>query len=298
MNNNKPKFSIAIQTDKYQNLIKNTLGDPERARRFVASISSAVAINNDLQECTANTILSGALLGEALNLSPSPQLGHYYLVPFKKKAFNQETKTYEVVETNATFILGYKGYIQLAVRSGQYRDLDVIEIKKGEFKGRNSLTGKLEFSFIQNEVERKDKETIGYLAYFELLNGFQKKLFMTKEEMIDYADKYSSAFNKKSFELLIAGKIPEKDMYKYSSFWYKDFNEMAKKTMLRRLISKWGIMSIDMQQAIEKDDTISNIDGTYYYPETIDDSKIIESKIEENNSSAETQVKSVNIDEI
>ena len=121
---------------------------------------------------------------------------------------------------------------------------------------------------------------------------------MTKEEMIDYADKYSQAFNKKSFELLIAGKIPEKDMYKYSSFWYKDFDEMAKKTMLRRLISKWGIMSIDMQQAIEKDDTISNIDGTYYYPETIDDSKIIESKIEENNSSAETQVKSVNIDEI
>lgn len=298
MNNNKPKFSIAIQTDKYQNLIKNTLGDPERARRFVASISSAVAINNDLQECTANTILSGALLGEALNLSPSPQLGHYYLVPFKKKVFNHETKTYEVVETNATFILGYKGYIQLAVRSGQYRDLDVIEIKKGEFKGRNSLTGKLEFSFMQNEVERKDKETIGYLAYFELLNGFQKKLFMTKEEMVDYADKYSPAFNKKSFELLMAGKIPEKDMYKYSSFWYKDFDEMAKKTMLRRLISKWGIMSIDMQQAIEKDDTISNIDGTYYYPETIDDSKIIESKIEENNSSAETQVKSVNIDEI
>lgn len=298
MNNNKTKFSIAIQTDKYQNLIKNTLGDPERAKRFVASISSAVAINNELQECTANTILSGALLGEALNLSPSPQLGHYYLVPFKKKNYNHETKTYEVVETNATFILGYKGYIQLAVRSGQYRDLDVIEIKNGEFKGRNSLTGKLEFSFIQNEVERKDKETIGYLAYFELLNGFQKKLFMTKEEMIDYADKYSSAFNKKGFELLMAGKISEKDMYKYSSFWYKDFDEMAKKTMLRRLISKWGIMSIEMQQAIEKDDTISNIDGTYYYPEPIDDSKVIEGKIEENNNNVEPQVKSVNIDEI
>lgn len=298
MNNNKTKFSIAIQTDKYQNLIKNTLGDPERAKRFVASISSAVAINNELQECTANTILSGALLGEALNLSPSPQLGHYYLVPFKKKTYNHETKTYEVVETNATFILGYKGYIQLAVRSGQYRDLDVIEIKNGEFKGRNSLTGKLEFSFIQNEVERKDKETIGYLAYFELLNGFQKKLFMTKEEMIDYADKYSSAFNKKGFELLMAGKISEKDMYKYSSFWYKDFDEMAKKTMLRRLISKWGIMSIEMQQAIEKDDTISNIDGTYYYPEPIDDSKVIEGKIEENNNNVEPQVKSVNIDEI
>ena len=87
MNNltSKPKFSVAIQTEQYQKLINNTLGDPNRARRFIASISSAVATNTALQECDAGTILSGALLGEALNLSPSPQLGQYYLVPFKDK---------------------------------------------------------------------------------------------------------------------------------------------------------------------------------------------------------------------
>lgn len=120
----KPKFSVAIQTDAYQRLINNTLGDQDRARRFIASISSAVAINKDLQECDAGTVLSGALLGEALNLSPSPQLGQYYLVPFKDKTKGKV----------ATFILGYKGYIQLAIRSGNYKKINVIENKRGRVR--------------------------------------------------------------------------------------------------------------------------------------------------------------------
>ena len=82
----KPKFSVAISTPTYQNLIRNTLADPERAKRFIASITSAVAVNPQLQECETSTIVAGALLGESLNLSPSPQLGQFYLVPFKQKA--------------------------------------------------------------------------------------------------------------------------------------------------------------------------------------------------------------------
>ena len=123
-----PKFSVALQTDAYKNLINNTLGDPDRAKRFVASISSAVATNPALQECDAGTVLSGALLGEALNLSPSPVLGQFYLVPFK----NTKKGT-----TDAQFILGAKGYVQLAIRSGQYKDIDYIEVREGEYKGRN-----------------------------------------------------------------------------------------------------------------------------------------------------------------
>ena len=88
---------------------------------------------------------------------------------------------------------------------------------------------------------------------FEYLNGFKKSLYMSKDEMLDHADTYSSAFNKKSYADLIEGKIPEKELYKYSSFWYKNFDEMAKKTMLRQLISKWGIMSTEMQKAFEAD---------------------------------------------
>ena len=124
------KFSIEIQKDTYKNLINQTLGDKDRATRFIASISSAVATNQDLKQCDAGTILSGALLGESLNLSPSPQLGQYYLVPFNKTIKNVDGSSYQIKV--AQFQLGYKGYIQLAMRSGQYKKLNVLAIKKVE----------------------------------------------------------------------------------------------------------------------------------------------------------------------
>lgn len=256
MNNqlqSKPKFSLAIQSDGYKKLINNTLGDPNRAKRFIASISSAVATNQSLQKCDAGSILSGALLGEALNLSPSPQLGQYYLVPYDKKQYNQQTKKWEVVESNAQFQIGYKGYIQLAIRSGQYKDIDVIEVREGEFLGRNKLTGKYQFEFIEDEVEREIKPIIGYMAYFEYLNGFTKSIYWTKEKMQKHAIEYSKAY---------ASDLKQGTSY---SFWSKDFNGMAFKTMIRQLISKWGIMSIEIQEALTKDMSVMNTDGSYDY---------------------------------
>ena len=139
----KPKFSVAITTKGYQSLISNTLRDPARARRFTASITSAVAVNPALQECDAGTILAGALLGESLNLSPSPQLGQYSLVPFKQKAkYDRNNRLIRPESVTAQFVLGYKGYIQLALRSGQYKDLDVMVIKQGEYLGKDPETGK------------------------------------------------------------------------------------------------------------------------------------------------------------
>lgn len=131
--NQRPKFSVAITTTGYQNLIKNTLNDPKRAARFTAAITSAVAVNPALQDCEAGTILAGGLLGESLNLSPSPQLGQYYLVPFKQKAkYDRSGNLLKPACTNAQFVLGYKGLVQLAIRSGQYKHLNVLEIKEGE----------------------------------------------------------------------------------------------------------------------------------------------------------------------
>ena len=281
----KPKFSVAIQTDAYQKLINNTLGDTDRARRFIASISSAVAINKDLQECDAGTVLSGALLGEALNLSPSPQLGQYYLVPFKDKVKGKV----------ATFILGYKGYIQLAIRSGNYKKINVIEIKEGELEEFNLMTEEIKVNLIQDDEQRENTPTAGYYAMFEYLNGFKKAIYWSKNKMINHADKYSPAFSKKGYELLKAGKVKLEDMWKYSSHWYKNFDDMAKKTMLRQLISKWGVMSIEMREAFEKDETIQNTDGSYNYVTTEADEKtIIETKIEENNE----EVKKVDINEL
>lgn len=266
----KPKFSVMLQTDGYKKLINNTLGDPERAKRFVASISSAVATNPALQECEAGTILSGALLGEALNLSPSPVLGQYYLVPFK----NTKKGT-----TDAQFILGAKGYVQLAIRSGQYKDIDYIEVREGEYKGRNKQNGKQEFEFIEDEEERLSKPIIGYMAYFEMLNGFYKQIYWSKEKVLQHADKYSKAFNIADYRKLQAGQIPDKDLWKYSSYWYKDLDGMAFKTLLRQLISKFGVMSIDMQDAYTKDMAVLRENGDYDYVDNPQEDNIPEAEI-------------------
>lgn len=246
----KPKFSVAISTKGYQNLINNTLRDPARARRFTAAITSAVAVNPALQECDAGTILASALLGESLNLSPSPQLGQYYLVPFKNR---------KAGKTDAQFVLGYKGYIQLALRSGQYKDLDVLVIKQGEYLGKDPETGKAKFRFIEDDDERDALPTVGYMAYFEYLNGFRKSVYWSKEKMMTHADTYSKAFSRQAYEKILAGEIADKDMWQYSSFWYKNFDDMAKKTLLRHIISRWGIMSIDMQTALEHDDSANAV---------------------------------------
>ena len=256
----KPKFSVAITTKGYQTLINNTLGDPQRARRFVSAITSAVAVNPALQECEAGTILAGALLGESLNLSPSPQLGQYYLVPFKSKAkYDRQGNLISPEVVKAQFVLGYKGYIQLALRSGAYADLDVMDIKQGEYLGKDPMTGKPRFSFIEDDDERDRLETIGYMAYFEYLNGFRKVVYWSREKMLSHADKYSPAFSAKSFQDIQDGKIAEKDMWRYSSFWYKNFDDMAKKTLLRHIISRWGVMSLEMQTAFERDSSVSEI---------------------------------------
>ncbi len=243
----KMPFSVAVNTPSMQKLIANALHDPARCARFTASIVSAVSVNQELQNCDRNTVISGALLGESLNLSPSPQLGQYYLVPFnnKKKGIK-----------DAQFVLGYKGYVQLALRSGQYKSINVEIVKQGEYKGRDPMTGDPRFQFLEDDDEWERLPVIGYMASFEYLNGFRKVLYWSKEKMMNHADRYSAAFSRKAYENLIAGNVPQGEMWKYSSFWYKDFDSMAKKTMLRQLISKWGIMSTDMQSAYESDSRV------------------------------------------
>lgn len=243
----KMPFSVAVNTPSMQKLIANALHDPARCARFTASIVSAVSVNQALQNCDRNTVISGALLGESLNLSPSPQLGQYYLVPFNNKKKGIQ---------DAQFVLGYKGYVQLALRSGQYKSINVEIVKQGEYKGRDPMTGDPRFQFLEDDDEWERLPVIGYMASFEYLNGFRKVLYWSKEKMMNHADRYSATFSRKAYENLTAGNIPQGDMWKYSSFWYKDFDSMAKKTMLRQLISKWGIMSTDMQSAYESDSRV------------------------------------------
>lgn len=256
----KVRFSVAMQNEKYQQLINSTLQDPKVVQRFSASILSAVAVNPELQKCEPGTILSGALLGESLKLSPSPQLGHYYLVPFEKKK--------EGI-FNAVFILGYKGMIQLAIRSGNYKSINVTPVKEGEFISYSRFTGELKHNEIQDIFEWEAAETVGYYAEFEYLNGFKKTLYWNKAQMEIHADTYSAAFSLKTYRKIQSGEIPQSELWKnqYSSFWYKDFDGMAMKTMLRQLLSKWGVMSIEMQMAYESDDRVIKEDLTPQYIE-------------------------------
>lgn len=256
----RPKFSVFMNRDNIKNLVQQAVG--KNAQRFTASIMSAVSNNQDLQKCEQGTILSGALLGESLGLSPSPQLGQFYLVPFAKK-----DKQGNVICYNAQFVLGAKGYKQLAMRSGQYLDIDVLEIKEGEYKGRDKLTGKQKFEFIEDDDERESKPTIGYMAYFELLNGFRKVVYWTKSKMMKHANEYSPAFSAEKYEAYISGKVPKNELYKYSSFWYKNFAEMAFKTLIRHLLSQWGVLSIEMQTAITSDNAVINENGEPSYVE-------------------------------
>ena len=224
----KMTFSMAISSPSYQKLINNTIRDPQRAARFVSSITSAVAVNPLLQECDPSTILSGALLGESLGLSPSPQLGQYYLVPYKDNKAGR---------TVAQFQIGYKGLVQLALRSGYYKSLNVFAVKAGELKKWNPVTEELVLDIIEDDITREMTETEGYVATFTYLNGFTKTLYWSKKKMEGHALRYSKGYAAK----------------KGYTFWEKDFDAMAFKTMLRQLISKWGIMSVEMQNAFDND---------------------------------------------
>lgn len=211
----KQTFSVAISTESYQNLIRNTLKDPKRANRFIASITSAVATTPALQTCEPSSILAGGLLGEALNLSPSPQLGQYYLVPFKQKAkYDREGHLLSPECSKAQFVLGYKGYVQLALRSGQYSDLDCMEIRQGEYLGKDPHTAKPQFKFIEDDDLRESLPIVGYMAYFEYLNGFRKCIYWSREKMLNHADTYSQAFSKDAYDKIQNGQIADKDIQK------------------------------------------------------------------------------------
>ena len=272
------KLSVYLQNDAVKKQINQVVGG-KNGTRFISSIVSAVQSTPALQECTSPSIVNAALLGEALNLSPSPQLGQFYMVPFdnKKKGCKE-----------AQFQLGYKGYIQLAIRSGYYKKLNVLAIKEGELVRYDPLDEEVEVNLIDDDILREEAPTMGYFAMFEYENGFRKTLYWSKKKMLAHAEKYSFAFYKnggaKSLELLEQGKIPEKDMWKYSSFWFKDFDGMALKTMLRQLISKWGIMSIDLQNAIDKDMAVIHEDGKTDYVDAVkaeDDGVVSKQELQE-----------------
>jgi len=256
--NKKMGMATYLTQDAVKQQINDIVGG-KNGTRFITSIVSAVQTNPALQECTNQSILSAALLGETLNLSPSPQLSYFYMVPF------QDNKRGCKV---AQFQIGYKGLIQLAIRSGQYKKINVLSIKKGELEYFDPLNEEIKVKLMVDDWDAREKaETIGYYAMFELTNGFQKAMYWSKEQMENHALTYSQGYKAK----------------KGYTFWEKAFDRMAEKTMLKQLLSRWGIMSTELMQAIDADEAVINEDGSMNYVETeeIIDSPAAEPKQEE-----------------
>lgn len=208
--------------------------------RFITSIISAVTQNPELAECSNGSIVSAALIGQSLGLSPSPQLGQYYLVPFNDRKAGIK---------KAQFQMGYRGMYQLAIRSGQYRRLDAIAIKEGELESYDPLTGEIKVRLIEDVDAREDAPTIGYYAYFELVNGFKKSMYWTRRKMERHAERYSMGYK----------------AHKGYTFWEKDFDGMAVKTMYRQLL-KLAPASIDIETALEADGSLIEADGQMSAP--------------------------------
>ena len=260
----KTGLTAYLTQDAVKDQINKVVGG-KNGTRFISSIVSAVQATPALQECTNSSILSAALLGESLNLSPSPQLGQYYMVPYDNRSKGAK---------EAQFQLGYKGYIQLATRSSQYKKLNVLSIKEGELIRFDPLNEEIEVNLIQDDEQREAAPSIGYYAMFEYTNGFRKAMYWSRAKMEAHAKKYSPGY--------------KRDLEKGTSwtFWAKDFDAMAYKTMLRQLISKWGIMSIDLQDAIDSDMAVIREDGSRDYVETVQPDAVEEAAVPQEENAA------------
>ena len=233
------RFNACIANEATQNYLQQVLH--ERKSSFINNVVALVSNNAALQECQPMSLIYAALKATALDLPLDPNLGFAYIIPYKNNKKNV---------TEAQFQLGYKGFIQLAIRSGQFLTINVTDIRDGELVDENLLTGELVFKRVQ---DRDQKPVIGYAAYFKLTNGFSKTLYMTVSEVKAHAGKYSQTYSSRV------------DYIRNSSKWTTDFDAMAKKTVLKLLLSKYAPLSVEMQNAIQNDQAVIDDQGEAQY---------------------------------
>jgi recombination protein RecT len=209
------RLKTVMASPSVQQQFQNALD--KNSNLFVASLIDLYASDTYLQQCEPAQVVAEALKAATLKLPINKSLGFAYIVPYKK----QGTQIPQ-------FQLGYKGMIQLAMRSGIYKYLNADVVYEGEYRGYSKLTGNLDL-----DGEKKSDIVIGYFAYIESVNGFKKSVFCTREDMEKHAQKYSKAYNRDS------------------SPWQTEFDQMAIKTMLRRLLSKYGLMTVDMADGMQ-----------------------------------------------
>ena len=241
-----------LNAESVQAQFKNALG--KNSGTFVASVIDLYNGDKSLQQCEPKAVVMEALKAAVLHLPINKALGYAFIIPFNnnRKVKYTDDQGYErerwekVMEP--TFQIGYKGLIQLAMRTGQYRTLNADAVYDGELRKVNKLTGEIAF-----DGERTSDKVIGYFCYFELLNGFSKTLYMTVEQMAAHAKRFSKGLKKETTveSLISLAALPVSDSNAVG--WMGNFHGMAIKTVIRNLLSKYGYLSVEMQNAIADD---------------------------------------------
>lgn len=224
----KPRVTIQslVHNEEFVKKANDVLG--KGTQQFMSSVLSLYNSDKNLQACDPIKLYNCCLMAAAIKLPFNQNLGQAYIVAYKGEPQLQ---------------IGWKGFVQLAQRSGQFKTINCSDVKKGEIVKNDRLTGKIDFEWIEDTAERIRQETIGYVAYFELLNGFTKTLYMTKAELEAHAKKYSQTY-KRGYGV-----------------WKDNFDAMAQKTMIKLILNKYAPLSVDMQKAIELDQADS--EGEY-----------------------------------
>lgn len=222
------KFKQQFSHENVKKRFDDVLG--AKAPGFVSSVLSAISSNKSLMECQPSSVIAASLISASLDLPINQNLGFAYIVPYKGVA---------------QFQMGWRGYVQLALRTGQYKTINAIVVYKGQIKFNNLMTGEIEL-----DPNGQQDEVAGYMLYFRLINGFEKTVYMTKDECMRHAKKFSQSFK--------TGR----------GYWADDFDAMALKTVVKLGLSKWGILSIEMQKAIVTDQSEVDEDGNHIkYPD-------------------------------
>lgn len=209
----------------------------EKSDSFMGSLMTLVGGDNYLSQAEPMTIIASALKAATMDLPIDKNLGYAYVVPFNR---SEKVGNKWVKHNEAQFILGYKGYIQLAQRSGQYKALNALAIYDGQLIDWNPLTEEFTFDY----KAKVSDEVIGYVGFFELLNGFKKTVYWTKQEIESHRIKNAKGYDKE----------------KLSGAWVDNYDSMAIKTVLRNMLSKWGLLSVEMQSAITSDEKVFRVD--------------------------------------
>ena len=228
-------FKAVLDNSYYQEQLKNVM--KENAGTFAASLLELVTSDEKLLSCDGRLLMAEAMKAASLHLPLNKQLGYAYIVPYGN---------------TPTMIIGYKGLYQLAIRSGLYKNINADVVYEGEYQGYDKISGELHLDGVKSS-----NKIVGYFAFLELTNGFRKMMYMSLDDMCSYAKKYSATLRNCKMTNQQLAEMAQKQAESgpgNTVGWYGNFNDMATKTVLRRLLSKYGYLSIEMQTAMTVDD--------------------------------------------